>query len=323
MFRWYLLVVPAAIACASPPPPLRAAGSIPLHVSGRIDHFAVDVKGQRLFVAALGNNTVEIISLKTNTVTGAIKGLRGPQGIAYLPEQNRLVVANRDDGTIRFYDADSLQQLQVLNKLSDADNVRYDAVSKNVVVGYGDGAIGLFTPDAKQLGEVLLESHPESFQLQRKGTHIFVNMPQAKNIAVVDRVRKAVVRLWPLESGSANFAMALDEANERVFVACRKPAKLLTLNMVSGLQVDERITAGDIDDIFYDAARKRLYAIGGEGKIDVVSQKDADHYEPLGTIPTAGGARTGLFVPELNRLYIAVPARGNQSAEIRIFEAVN
>jgi YVTN family beta-propeller protein len=305
-------------------PPLTQLQTIPLgSINGRIDHLAVDVKGQRLFVAALGNNTVEVIDLKTGAKIHTIPGLKAPQGVLYHPDTNRLVVACRDDGSIRIFDASSWKLLQNINKFGDADNLRYDPETKHILAGYGDGAIGIFDANGKQLGEVKLETHPESFQVERRGPRVFVNTPGSSNIVIVDRVTKSIERAWPLPSAAANYAMAMNEAGERLFVVTRKPPKLFVLNLRTGLSVDDRRTVGDVDDVFYDAARRRIYIIGGEGSVDVVHEISRDRFEPLATIPTAPGARTGLFVPELNRLYVAVPHRDKQPAEIRVFEAAN
>jgi YVTN family beta-propeller protein len=304
--------------------PLKLEKTIPLTgVTGRIDHMTIDLQGQRLFVAALGNNSVEVLDVKSGKVINSIKGLKGPQGILYVPEAKRLFVANRDDGSTRAYDGGTLKLLFTIGNPSDADNLRYDLTSKTLLLGHGAGALSFYNLDGKLLGSVRLEGHSESFQLEPRGARVFVNTPQNRSIAIVDRRTKSLVRTWPLSAGSANYAMATDEKNNLLFVVCRKPAKLLVLEANSGIQVDERATVGDVDDLFYDAARKRLYLTGGEGFIDVIYQKVPGFFEPLANIPTAPGARTSLYVPELSRLFVAVPARDKQNAEIRVYEAVN
>jgi WD40 repeat protein len=284
---------------------------------------SADVKNQRLFIAALGNNSLEVVDLKTAKVVRSIKGLNAPQGVFYHADTNRIAVASRDDGTIKIFDGTSFQVLFTINKFTDADNIRYDPSANTIVAGYGDGALGFFDWNGKQLGEVRLDSHPESFLIERKGPRIFVNTPTNRSVAIVDRQRKSVTRTWPLTTGGSNYAMAFDEANRRLFIACRKPPRVITLDSSSGVQVDERETVGDVDDIFYDGARKRLYASGGNGQVDVIRQVNPNAYEPLARISTAAGARTSLFVPDLNRYFVAVPHRGSQQAEIRIFETGN
>lgn len=300
--------------------PLTAAGIIPLPgVEGRIDHLAVDLAGKRLFVAALGNNTVEVIDLNAMRVTKSIAGLHEPQGIRFLPDRNRVVVANGGDGSTVFYDGTTLSGVHTAKTSGDADNVRYDSKAGRVYVGYGDGALGSFDPDGKPLGDIKLAAHPESFQLESAGSRIFVNVPSAGHVAVIDRDKQTVTATWRVTAAGANYPMGLDEADGRLFLGCRRPAKLLVYDTRSGTLVTAVDIVGDTDDLFYDAAKKRLYVIGGEGFITVLEQQDVDHYRQRQKIPTSGGARTGLFVPELEKLFVAVPHRGSQRAEIRVY----
>jgi YVTN family beta-propeller protein len=302
--------------------PLRAVQTIPLSgVEGRIDHLAFDLKGQRLFVAALGNNTVEVIDLRSGKRVRTITGLREPQGVGFIPESNQLFVANAKGGACDIFDAASFKRVKSVKFSDDADNVRYDAAAGHVYVGYGDGALGAIdAASGERRGDIKLDGHPESFQLEKSGPRIFVNIPTAQKITVVDRAKAAVVASWKVEARD-NFPMALDEEHHRLFVAARKPANLLVFDTESGRVAATLDAPGDADDVFYDAAKRRIYISGGEGAIGVFQQKDADHYEAIGKIATAAGARTSLFVPELRRLYIAVPHRGSQGAEIRVYEA--
>jgi len=206
--------------------------------------------------------------------------------------------------------------------LDDADNVRYDAAGRLLYVGYGDGALAVIDPaKGSVVAAIKLAAHPESFRLEENGKRLFVNLPDAKgSIAVVDRERRAVVATWRLKEAAANFPMWLDETHRRLFVGCRKPAKLLVLDADSGVTVAAVDCVGDADDLFYDASTKRVYVTGGDGAISVIEQVDGDHYRPAGGVKTAPGARTSLFVPELHRLYVAVPHRGAQRAEIRVYD---
>jgi DNA-binding beta-propeller fold protein YncE len=301
---------------------LRLVQTIPLPgVEGRIDHFSADAKGYKLFVSALGNHTVEVLDLTVSRRVKAIGGLKEPQGVLYVPEANQIFVADGGDGTCRLFDGRSYRLKGTIHFSSDADNVRYDTAAKRVYVGYGEGALGILdAATGKRLGDVPLRGHAESFQLERSGPRIFVNVPTADHsIAVVDRVKRSVIATWFLEARS-NFPMALDEADQRLIVVARTPARLIVLDSVSGKAVASVPTVGDADDLFYDTARKRLYVSGGEGFIDTFQQEDPDHYRPLERIKTALGARTSYFLPELNRLYLAVPHRGQQAAEIRVYE---
>jgi len=302
---------------------LRLVQTIPLaNVEGRIDHFGVDVQGQRLFVSALENNTLEVIDLREGKRLTTITGLSEPQGVFFVPGANKFFVANGDDGTCRIFDGSTYRLVRTVNFSSDADNVRYDAGHKQIYVGYGEGALGILDASTGQkVFDIPLSGHPESFRLETSWPRIFVNVPMASHtIAVVDRAKHSVIATWPVPAQS-NFPMALDETNHRLILVTRRPARLIVLDTQTGKSVASIPAVGDSDDVFYDSARRRIYATGGEGFIDVFDLRGPDRYEPAGRIPTASGARTSLFVPELNRLYVAVPHRGNQKVEIRVYAA--
>jgi len=300
---------------------LRLVQTIPLpHVEGRIDHLAVDLQGQRLFIAALGNNTLEVLDLKTSTHLHTITGLHEPQGVVFLPEANIIAVTNGQTGTCDLFDGTAFQHLNAVKLTSDADNIRYDVATHTLYVGYGAGALGLISATrAQHFGDIPLTGHPEAFQLEQAGPRIFVNVPSAHHIAVVDRDKRTVITTWPLQGAEANFPMALDESQHRLFVGVRTPPMLLVIDTESGKEIARVQSVGDTDDLFYDAPHQRIYVAGGAGLLSIVAQEDADHYTPVATIPTASGARTALFVPALSRLYLAVPHRGTQGAEIRVY----
>jgi DNA-binding beta-propeller fold protein YncE len=299
--------------------PLRLAQSIPLSgVEGRIDHFAVDVAGQRLFICALGNNSVEVVDLQKARHSSSITGLGAPEGSAYVPESNRLYVANESGGLCKIYDAASFALTGTLSLKDDADNVRYDGATHRIYVGFGKGGIGVIdATNGNRIGSIKLSAHPEAFVFEEQGRRIFVNLPTARAIAIIDRDKGEQIAAWKTDGAFANFPIALDEINHRLFVGCRLPAKMVVLNTDTGRVVTSIAIAGDIDDLFYDAKRQRLYAICGEGNVEIIEQLDSDKYKIAATIPTASGARTGLFVPQLNSLFVAVPHRGNQAAEVR------
>src|SRR5216117_738539 len=295
--------------------------TIPLPgVEGRIDHLALDAASDRLFVCALGNNTVEVVDLRKGVRVHSITGFGAPQGIAYIPELNRIFVANDKGGICKIYDGKSFQAVGELDFKDDADNVRYDDATKKIYVGFGSGGIAIVkAPDGKQIGSIKLSAHPEAFELEKNGRRIFVNVPNSRHVAVIDREKGKVVATWKTDLAFGNFPMALDEANHRLFVGCRLPSKLIVLNADSGDVVAKVDISGDTDDVFYDSKRHRLYAICGAGKIDIIEQTDANNYKALTKIDTAEGARTGLFVPERDTLFVAVPHRGSQQAEIRAY----
>jgi len=292
-------------------------------VQGRIDHLSADVKGGRLFVSALGNNTVEVIDTKAGKRIKTIGGLQEPQGVLYVPAVDRLYVANSKDGSVRIFDASSYAPLKTLDYGDDADNLRYDSDRKRIYVGYGGGALAEIDEEGKKTGEIKLDVHPESFQLEKGSPRIYVNLPKSRKVAVVDREKRTVIATWPLGMMLANYPMALDEADHRLFVVTRYPAQLLVFDTSTGKTVQRVPAVGDCDDVFYDQNRKRIYAIGGEGAISVFDQQDPDHYKESARITTVKGARTGFFSPDLDRLFVAVRRQGTQSAAIRVFAPVH
>jgi DNA-binding beta-propeller fold protein YncE len=317
-----VVCVGAAVATAQNSSPLQLSATIGLPgVKGRIDHLAVDAIGERLFVCALGNNSVEVLDLRRGERIHSITGLGAPQGIAYVPEFNRLVVANDEGGICKIYDANSFRAVGELNLKDDADNVRYDRATRRIYIGFGSGGIAILNAsDAKQIGSIKLSGHPEALELEKDGSRIFVNVPNSHHVAVVDRDKAEVLATWQTDLAFGNFPMALDESNHRLFVGCRSPSKLVVLNTESGDVVAKIDISGDVDEVFYDSNRRRIYAICGAGKIDIIEQNDANRYVVATTINTADGARTGLFVPERDALFVAVPHHGSQRAEIREYE---
>jgi len=316
-----LFLILAALAHAQQPAPLRLEKTIPLpNVEGRIDHLAFDVENQRLFVAALGNNTVEVVDIKNGKAAQTISGLAEPQGIVYQPEKKRLWIANGEDGTVRIFDAQTWKPLRSIALGDDADNIRRDAATQRIYVGYGSGGLAAFDAEGSKVADVKLDAHPESFQLEKNGSWIFVNLPNSKKIAVIDRAKSTVLASWATDDAASNFPMALDEADGRLFIVCRRPAVLLVLDTKSGAVVTQLPAVGDSDDVFYDSKRKRIYASGGEGAIFVYQQQDPDHYSKIAQIDTVKGARTSLFVPELDRLFLAVRRQGQNAAAIRVYQ---
>jgi WD40 repeat protein len=302
--------------------PLKLIRTIPLgEVDGRIDHMALDILGQRLFVAALGNNSLEVIDLTSGKVSQRITGLAEPQGVCFIPGFQRLAVAIAKDGSLRLYDSQLLTPVATVDLQDDADNVRYDSKAKRLWVGYGNGGLAVINIETNsQVADIKLDGHPESFQLESKGRRIFVNVPTAGHVAVVDRDSLTVVAKWPVPPGSANFPMTLDEPNQRLFVGCRKPAQMLVLDTATGKEVARLAVAGDTDDLFFDNLHKRIVVSGGEGVITVIQQTDPSTYVEVGKIPTATGARTSYFDVQSGLLYVAIPHRGQQQAEVRVFK---
>jgi len=312
-------------------PPQRAAASdgaqltlvktIPLpEVSGRIDHFSFDSKNNRLLVAALGNDTLELIDAKKGEVVHEVTGFAHPQGVGFDPDSGRYIVANASDGVCRLFDAGTLAETGRVDLKDDADNIRYDRAGKWLWVGYGEGGLAAIDPaSGRQVADIKFEGHPESFQLEARGSRIFINVPDDQEVLVADRQQKAVVAHWALNEAGSNFPMALDEEHHRLFVGCRHPAKLVVLNTDNGAVVASVDIVGDSDDVYFDAARHCIYVSGGEGFITVISQKNPDAYAVTDKIPTAAGARTSFFDADKRLLFLAVPHRFFQAAEVRVY----
>jgi DNA-binding beta-propeller fold protein YncE len=299
--------------------PLQLEAKIPLGaVSGRIDHMAIDLARQRLFVAELGNNSVGIIDIKDRRVLHRIASLKEPQGLAYLPQTDTVYVTNGGDGSVRlFRGADHVESGRI-DLADDADNIRLDLRTNRILVGYGNGALAIIDPSARtKAADIQLKAHPEGFQLGTSTGLTFVNVPKAREIAVIDRNAGKQVAGWPVGNDST-FPMALDLQARRVLVVSRSPAALAAFSMDDGAAVVRVETCGDADDLFVDAKRQRTYVSCGEGFVDVFDTRDKG-YRRIAHIPTIPGARTALFVPELDRLFLATRAARGESASIWIF----
>jgi len=309
----------------SPPSrPLVLTEAISLEgVKGRFDHFGS--AANRLFVSALGNNTVEVIDISARTVVHTITGIPNPLDVVFSPETNKLF-AGSSRGKLYIYDGTSFDLLKEIDFHSDVDNLRYDAANKRVYVGYGEdetGAIGAVDATNERLDEEYkLGAHPESFQLETSGPNICANLPDLKQIAAIDRITHTISR-WPITL-QMNFPMALNEADRRLFVGTRAPARLAVFDTSSGHRGAALPCVLDTDDLYYDAARKRIYVAGGEGFISVFQQKDADHYQLLAKVPSALGARTAGYFGKgrkaADRFFLAVPARAGRGAEVWIYK---
>jgi DNA-binding beta-propeller fold protein YncE len=306
--------------------PLVLVRIIPMpDVQGRFDHMAVDNKTGRVFAANYGNDSVEVLETQRGKRVHSIhEGLTKPQMALYLPDSNRIVVSNEGDGSCKIFDADTYKLIDTVKFSDDADQLRYDARSKRVYVAYGDGAIGMFDSVTNQRieGDFELGAHPESFQLEEKGPRIFVNLASVSQIAVIDRDTHKIEK-WKLEEAGTNFPMALDEEHHRLFVAARRPARLLVLNTDTGKVIASLPGAADTDDMAFDATRKRIYIPSAEGFIFVYQQIDPDRYQRIAKIPSAIGARTSAYYGQVgkhNSLYLAVPGRSNRGAELWVYE---
>jgi WD40 repeat protein len=325
-----LLLGFGATAHGQTPAPLKLLQKIPMpNVKGRLDHFAVDLKGQRLFVAALGDdqNTVEVIDLRSGKWISSIPGQSKPQGMFYSPNFKKLFVANGTDGTCKIFAGDTFKLLDSLPIGPDADHVGYDPATKYLYVGFGDAKSGglaiIDTRTDKHVADIKTDARSGGIKIEKSKPQTFVTLTGATNLGVVDLKKREQVSAWPT-GVSSSVALALDESDHRLFDGVRDPATLLVLDTKSGKEVSRIEGVAGIDDLWYDSAHHRVYASGGRG-FDVgfvyaYLQKDADHYELLGKVPTAPGAGTSFWLPELNRLFVGAPANDKEGAAILVFE---
>lgn len=288
-------------------------------VPGRLDHLGVDVEGERLFVAALGANSVEVIDLRAGKRIARLQPLHEPQGVVYSSESRRLFVANGGGGGVQAFADGNSPVVATADALDDADNLRIRPAESELVVGYARALALVDANSFRVIRSIELPGHPEGFEVESAGALIYVNVPSTKQIVIVDRRRGQVTATWDIAGASQNFPMALDEQSHRLLVATRQPPALLVWDTATGKRVAELAICGDADDLFLDRPHLQLYAICGEGLIQVIRQRDPDHYEVGERVATAPGARTGLFVPTLAALYVAVPSRSGAPAEVRVF----
>lgn len=306
-----------AMTSAAERAPLVLEAKIPLgDVRGRIDHLAVDVAHQRLFIAELGNNTVAVVDVHARKVVRRLAGFDEPQGVAYFAQTDTLYVANGGDGELRAFRGTQLESAGKLALGDDADNIRIDLDEGRLYVGAGNGNLAIVDAAAlKKVGEIALKGHPESFQLENEGSKIYVNVPDAREVAVVDRKTNKQIASWRTAEMRSNYPMALDSTRRRVLVAFRQPAVLVSFDAASGA-VQERIEiCGDADDVFVDPRRGYIYVACGQGAIDVLTHH-GDRTTRLARVNTSSGARTALFAPELDRLFLAVRAAGGEGASV-------
>jgi len=308
-----------AVALAQSEPLVLEAEIALGNVHGRIDHLALDPGRERLFVAELGNDSVGVLDLKKRIVIRTLSGFQEPQGIAYEPSTDTVYVASAGDGSVHVLRAADLASVGTINLGADADNVRIDRSAQRVLVGYGSGALAVIDPVSRQkIVDIPLKAHPESFQLESTGPRIFVNVPDARQIAIVDRTTHRQTATWSTQRLRENFPLAIDEAHDRVLAAFRDPARLGVFDIADGAMLSTPDSCADADDVFVDAKRSLVYVSCGDGFIDVFSERNGG-YARTAHLATAAGARTALFAPTLDRLLLAVRATAHESAAIWIF----
>jgi DNA-binding beta-propeller fold protein YncE len=318
-----LLVCICAFGRSQEKSPLVLLQTIPVQgIQGGFNHMSVDAVRQRLFAAASTNKTLEIIDLKEAKPWRSLAGER-PAAARYAPEFDQLYVTRGQ--SVAIYDGKTYDLIATIDIGSNLDELQYDAHAKRLYVGCMSpdktGVAEISIPDGKLLGMIVLPDKPQGIAVDHTGVKLFANMPDLRQVAVMDGERRVLLTTWQLDPGLANVLIGLDDANHRLFVGTRHPAQVLVLNANTGDLVATVDSNADADDLFYDAVRKRIYVSCGEGYIAVIGQTDADHYKLLTSIRTVEGARTSVFSEPLKRLYVAAPSRGEQPAEVRVFEA--
>jgi DNA-binding beta-propeller fold protein YncE len=296
-----------------------------------IDHMDVDVKGKRLFVAALENGSVEVIDLGTGKWSKSIPGFKKPQGIAYIPSINKMFVASGDDGMLRVFRGDSLELLDSIKLELGPNRVAYDSHKSILYVGYGGkdagqdfGEVGIIDAKTdKHLGDIKVDAHPSEILLNTPGKTLYVFVGASSKIQVVDPQKREVISTWPVSS-QRNGDGALDEKTHRLLIGTRTPPQMIAMDSNTGKEVASLPTVEGMDGVYFNSAQKSVYVPGGRdndvGYVFIYQQKEADHYELIGKIPTKAGAGTSFWSPELKRYYVAAPAHGNEEAAILVFE---
>jgi DNA-binding beta-propeller fold protein YncE len=311
--------------------PLVLAQSIPLPElhDGDFDHFAVDLASHRLFLTAEKNAAVEVFDLQTNKLIHTLKDIDEPHSMIYRADLKKLFVIDGGAAEVKIYQGDTYKRLGAVKLEDDADSMVYDPSTKYLyVVNGGKGAKMAYclvsivdTTTDKKLADIKIDSDSvEALALEKSGPRIFVNVTGKDSVGVIDREKRTVIATWPIgQEAKHNVAMAFDEAAHRLFISTSNPEKLIVLNSDSGAIVASLPCGHMVDDLAYDAKSKRIYLTGTDF-IDVFQQKDPDHYELVGQVPSAFRAKTAILVPQLNRYYLAVPRHEDKSAEVRVFD---
>jgi DNA-binding beta-propeller fold protein YncE len=291
------------------------------NVQGRIDHLDVNIKGQLVYIAALGNNSLEAVDIRNGKRVHTINDLDEPQGVAYIPQHNEIFVSNGGDGKCYFFNATSYQKTATIDLLSDADDVRYDSLERKIYVGYGEGGIAMINADShKQAGDIKLSGHPEGFQIDKSLSLLYVNVPDSKTISVIDLKTFQLKENWSTKDLRANFPMAVDTIRHRIFIGYRHPAKLVVMDGRTGKEISRCDMVDDVDDVYYDSSKKEILVSGGGGYINIFKEDSTGQERKIANIQTKNGARTSLLIPALNVFVVAVREMGKSTAQLQVYQ---
>jgi DNA-binding beta-propeller fold protein YncE len=314
-----------AVAQSSPAPAPIATISLP-GVTGKFDHFAIDLESNRLFAAATGNHTVEVINVLSGKVEQSIPGLGKPHGLVWIGKTHSLYVADGAMGELHCYQGTPLKLSGTLKLSDDADDMVYSEATKLLYVGHGGSDAGnparvavVDTITFKLKANLAVASHPEALDIDPAGHRIFANIAEASEVAVIDEPTGGVAAHWKLNNAADNVPMAYDAEKKLLYVASRKPASVIAINSETGAEVSRQPTAAGADDLFYDAEQQRVYVICGSGEVDIYEVDLHGVLHPSGAIHTESGAKTALFVPSQSKLYVGIPTANGRPAEIRVY----
>jgi YVTN family beta-propeller protein len=320
-------LISAAVLAQTAPAPLRFSRSVILpNISGKFDHFAFDPAAKRLFVAATGSHSVEVVDLSTGSVIQSIPGLSKPHGLAWVPETSSLYVADGALAELRVYKGSPLALAGTIKLSNDADDMVYNSTLHRLYVGHGGSDPAnpariavVDTTHFALIANVSVASHPEALDLDEGGQRVFANIAGSNEVAVIDASTDAIAAHWKLTKAADNVPMAYDSEHNLLFVACRKPGMLIAIDASTGNELASAQADAGADDLFYDAVLKRVYVIAGSGVVDVYQVDAQKQLHPLEATHTASGAKTGLFVPSQHALYVGIPADSAHPAEVRIY----
>lgn len=296
------------------------------NVKGRIDHLDINLKSQIVYIAALGNNTLQVVDLKNGKVVHSITGLDEPQGVCYIPQHQEIFVANGGTGDCYFYNANTFSKVATINLSSDADDVRYDSSERKIYVGYGSGGIAVINADSHtQIGNIKLPFHPEGFQIDKKNNLLYVNLQGSGVIGVVDIKKLKLINTWSKNYRTGNFPMALDTAGNKLFIGYRHPGKLVVMDTKTGNRISVSDLTNDSDDLFYDELTNRVYVSCGGGytllgHINIFQLQGSNSYKQIANIPTRNGARTSLLIPQLNLFLVPEPSVYSHDGELMVYK---
>src|SRR5216117_48637 len=300
---------------------------LPAEVKGNFDHFGIDLKGGRLFATPEGYHAVVVFDLKTGKLVHKIDGIGKPHAVLYRDDLNRIYITDGDAGDLKIFDGTTYKLVSSVKLLEDADSIGYDAATKCLYIDNGGGDVHqtysmlsvVDTTAGKKLADIKIDGDTlEAMALEKLSPKIYINNKAKNQVDVVDRDKRELIASWPVTKCKTNVAMGFDEADHRLFVDCRS-GQISVFDTQTGKEVTTLPITKGVDDATYDAASKRLYAVG-DGSVDVYHQTDPDNYKLLGTIPTGPLGKTARLVPDLNRYFVAVPQHETTSAEILVFE---